>query len=340
MTRAAGTTVADLDIAVGGRERERGEIVQIARAAEEAGMGAFWVTESIGRDAFSILTELALTTRRIALGTGIVNVFSRAPATLAQAAASLLELMGPRTLNLGLGTSGRALVERYLGVPFQRAVTRLGETVRAIDTAFTTGKLPADGEVFSLAGYPLGIAADRSRLRLYVAGHSRRTLDVTAAHADGWLPIWPSRSGRGGHLQALDLAAEAAGRRRPAVAGYIYGLVGGDPVDVAPLRATLAWYVAANGTAYRRLFDGYGFGAETERICQLWDAGERDRARAAVTDEMLGDTTLHGSPAEVLRQAGAFRRGGVDRPILRLPGQLAADDCVRMIADVAAAGRH
>ncbi|MTD53181.1 LLM class flavin-dependent oxidoreductase [Amycolatopsis pithecellobii] len=326
------TTIAGLDIAVGSRERRRDEIVRIARAADEAGAGAIWVTESMGRDAFSILTELALTTSRIALGTGIVNVYSRTPTALAQAAASLLELMGTRTLNLGLGTSGRALVEGYHGVPYQRPVARLAETVRVLDTAFSTGKLPPDGTVFPLGGLPLGIDADRDRLRLYVAGLTPRTLEVTGAYADGWLPIWPSRSGRGGALRAVETAAEAAGRPRPAVAGYLYTVVGAEP---GPLRATLAWYIAANGTAYRRLFESYGFGEQVERICGLWAAGDRDLARRAVTDEMLDDSTLRGAPTEVLRQAAAFRRAGVDRPVLRLPGQVSTGDCLRMITALA-----
>ncbi|MCQ0017010.1 LLM class flavin-dependent oxidoreductase [Actinomadura madurae] len=79
--------------------------------------------------------------------------------------------------------------------------------------------------------------------------------------------------------------------------------------------------MAANGTAYRRLFERYGFADEVARIRELWAAGKRDLARAAVSDEMLSDTTLRGTPAAVLRQAAEFRRAGIDRPVLRLPGR-------------------
>nr|WP_308207839.1 LLM class flavin-dependent oxidoreductase [Actinomadura madurae] len=175
--------------------------------------------------------------------------------------------------------------------------------------------------MFSHTGLSLGITTDRARLRLYVAGLTPKTIEVTAAHADGWLPIWPSRTGRGGQLADLGKAAVTAGRPMPAVAGYIYGVVGAERELSRHLRATLAWYVAANGTAYRRLFERYGFADEVARIRELWAAGKRDLARAAVSDEMLSDTTLRGTPAAVLRQAAEFRRAGIDRPVLRLPGR-------------------
>ncbi|MGW4131910.1 LLM class flavin-dependent oxidoreductase [Amycolatopsis japonica] len=329
------TSIADIDIAIGGRERPREDIVLIAEAADRLGVGAVWITEGVGRDAFSLLTELALRTERIGLGTGIVNVFSRTPTALAQAAASLIELMGTRTFNLGLGTSGRGLVQDYHGIPFERPVTRMRETIAALDRVFTTGSLPVGGTEFGFGGLALGIPTDRARLKLYVAGLSEKTLEVTGTIADGWLPIWPSRRASAEQIEVIRKAATAANRPMPAVAGYLYGAVGTEPALAAHLRANLAWYVAANGTAYRRLFDRYGYADEVARICLLWTTGERERARRAVTDEMLADCTLLGEPADVLHQAGAFRDAGIDRPVLRLPKQIPAVDCVQMLAALA-----
>jgi len=226
-------------------------------------------------------------------------------------------------------------VQDYHGVPFERPVTRLREAVTAIDQAFSTGSLPTGGAVFELGGFPLGVDADRSRISLYVAGLTDKTLELTGTHADGWLPIWPSLSGSAEQLRALEKAAASAHRPRPAVAAYLYGVVGSAPRLFDHLRATLAWYVAANGTAYRRLFERYGYVDEVARISELWAAGRRDRARLAVTDAMLADCTLHGEPSEVLRQASRFRSAGITRPVLRLPGQLAAADCVRMLTALA-----
>jgi hypothetical protein len=117
--------VRDLDVAIGGNERPREESVLIARVADEVGIGNLWVTEGTGRDAFSLLTEIALATERIGLGTGIVNVFSRTPTALVQATATVMEVMQHRRFNLGVGASGKALMQQYHGVPFDRPITRL-----------------------------------------------------------------------------------------------------------------------------------------------------------------------------------------------------------------------
>lgn len=330
-------SIRDIDVALGGGDFTRAELVLIARVADRLGVGNLYLTEGTGRDAFVVLTELAMATERIGLGTGIVNVFSRTPSAIAQATASVLEVMGERTFNLGLGTSGKLLMRKYHGVEFDRPVSRMREAVRIIDHAFTTGKLPDGGTIFPLAGLPLGVAAPRERLRIYVAGLSDRTLEVTGAHADGWLPIWVSVEHGAEQFAVVADAAARAGRPRPTVSAFLYGGVGDDPRLRQFTRATLAWYVAANGTAYRRLFERYGYTEEMATICDLWAAGERERARAAVPDHLLADTALLGEPAEFLAQVDRFVEAGVDRPVLRLQGQLSAAECVAMLGRLAAA---
>src|SRR5687768_7719285 len=88
----------------------RDQIVGFVQRAEELGYDSIWVPEAWGRDAFTLLTELAVRTARIKLGTGIVNVYSRTPALLAQTVASLDEISGGRVI-LGLGTSGQIVIE-------------------------------------------------------------------------------------------------------------------------------------------------------------------------------------------------------------------------------------
>jgi alkanesulfonate monooxygenase SsuD/methylene tetrahydromethanopterin reductase-like flavin-dependent oxidoreductase (luciferase family) len=327
--------IADLDIAIGGNERSRADAVLLARVADGLGIGNLWVTEGTGRDAFSLLTEMALATSRIGLGTGIVNVFGRTPSALAQAAASVLEVMGDRRFNLGLGTSGKALMQKFHGVPFDRPVSRLREAVQIIDQAFTTGHLPTGGEVFDLGGLPIGIPLQRDRLRIFVAGLSPKTLEVTGRFADGWLPIWPSIARGAETVETVRAAAREAGRPEPLVAGYLYGGVGSGAEIHDSVRATLAWYVAANGTAYRGLFERYGYEAEVAKICDLWAAGDRESARQVVDEAMLRDTTLMGEPAEFLAAVQRFIDAGIDRPVLRLPKQLSTPACVHMLAALA-----
>ena len=101
------------------------------RLAEEAGVDTAWVAEAWGRDCFSILALMARETRRMHLGTGIVNTYSRTPAALAQHFATLDEISGGRMI-IGLGTSGYRVIEHWHGVPFQPSLTRLREYVEII----------------------------------------------------------------------------------------------------------------------------------------------------------------------------------------------------------------
>ena len=107
---------------------DRKELVECVRAADECGYDSFWLPEAWERDAFTNLTELATQTKRIQLGTGIVNVFSRSPSLLAMSSATLDEISGGR-FRLGLGTSGRRAVEEFHGARFERSLTHTARGV-------------------------------------------------------------------------------------------------------------------------------------------------------------------------------------------------------------------
>src|SRR5438128_8084869 len=104
------------------------EAVELAQRAEALGFESVWMPEAYVTDAISILGALAARTQRIRLGTGIVNVFSRTPALLAQTAATLDLISGGRFI-LGLGTSGHQVVSGWHAVPFERPVLRMRQTI-------------------------------------------------------------------------------------------------------------------------------------------------------------------------------------------------------------------
>src|SRR5207247_2385117 len=105
------------------------EAVELARRAEALGFESVWMPEAYGTDAVSILGALAARTQRIRLGTGIVNVFSRTPALLAQTAATLDLISGGRFI-LGLGTSGHQVVSGWHGMPLGEPLLGIRGTVR------------------------------------------------------------------------------------------------------------------------------------------------------------------------------------------------------------------
>jgi len=125
------------------------EAVELAQRAEALGFESVWMPEAYGTDAVSILGALAASTQRIQLGTGIVNVFSRTPALLAQTAATL-DLISNGRFILGLGTSGYQVISGWHGVPFDRPLLRMRETIAIVRQVLRRDRLIFEGEVFTL----------------------------------------------------------------------------------------------------------------------------------------------------------------------------------------------
>ena len=100
-------------------------------AADRLGYDTVWIAEAYGWDAFTVLAEIACRTQRIKVATGIVNVFSRSPALIAQTAGSL-DLISNGRFVLGLGTSGHQVIEGWHGVKFERGVRRMRETIEIV----------------------------------------------------------------------------------------------------------------------------------------------------------------------------------------------------------------
>src|SRR2546422_7528494 len=111
--------------------RPYADLLTAVTLAEECGYELVLVPEAWGRDATVVLGALAARTTRIGIGTGIVNVYSRSPALIAMAAATLDEISGGRAV-LGLGVSGRAVVEGWHGAAMEAPLARLREVTEAV----------------------------------------------------------------------------------------------------------------------------------------------------------------------------------------------------------------
>src|SRR5215470_11721195 len=125
------------------------KVLERVAIADEAGVDTILIPEAWGRDCFTLLTLLADRTKRIRLGTGIVNVFSRTPAALAQHFATLDELSGGRMV-AGFGTSGANVIEHFHGVKFEPSLTRLKETIEIFNTLIRHEPLQYHGKLFTL----------------------------------------------------------------------------------------------------------------------------------------------------------------------------------------------
>jgi len=170
------------------------EMRDSAVLAEDLGYSCLSMGESWGEDALTSLAQLAAVTSRIRIGTSIVPVFARSPANLAMAALNL-DRMSEGRFFLGLGTSGRLVIQDLHGERFDKPLTRMREYIDIIRKASRGEMLDHDGEFFHTKRFRLRIPPFRPGLPIYIAALSPASLRLTGEVADGWLPIFlaPSR---------------------------------------------------------------------------------------------------------------------------------------------------
>src|SRR4051812_46785277 len=171
---------------------DRALYLRAVKLADELGYDSFWVPEAWGYDAFSLLTEMAVVTKRIKLGTGIINAFSRTPGVIAMAAATIDEISEGRFM-LGLGTSGRNVIEGFHGRPFHRPLTQVRDVIRVIRTLLAGGKLSdAGAELAAYRPFRLEMKPARPSIPIYVAALKQKAIESIGELADGWIPtFWP-----------------------------------------------------------------------------------------------------------------------------------------------------
>ena len=272
------------------------DLIECVRAADACGYDSFWLPEAWEREAFTLLTELALRTERIHLGTGIINVFSRSPALIAMSAATLDEISGGR-FRLGLGTSGARVIEDFHGISYQKPLTRLKETVQIIRALLSGESIDFSGECFKLSRFKLGFKPVRGDIPIYVAGLGRKSLHQIGEIADGWLPThWP-RTKLSNGVAEIRVSAEASGRDTAGIeiAPFVNVVVSGDLAKARnSARLPLAYYIGGMGDYYHSALSRLGFGAEADRVRELWQEGRPREAIRAVSDEMIDSIAICG----------------------------------------------
>ncbi len=300
------------------------DLIAVAQAADRLGYHSFWTGESWGRDAFTVLTMLACHTERIGLGTGIVTVYSRTPGLIAQSIASLDRISGGRAI-LGLGSSGRIVIEDWHGVKFDYPVSRTREYIEIVRMALAGGRVNYDGRFYRLNRFRMGVAPVQERIPIYIASLGQRNLELTGELADGWLPIW-THSEKLPQIKAPLLEAMSAAGRPSSdmtTAPQILSCASDDAETIAnavqQARAHMAFYIGGMGQYYYDLFCRYGYRAESDAVRRFWAEGDRREAANAITDEMVHGITAIGSPDECRRKMDRFRANGVDLPVVAFP---------------------
>jgi len=309
----------------------RDQVLEVVRTADRLGYDSLWVAEAWSFDAFMVLTSLVPETEQIKLATGIVNVYSRTPSLIAQAAATLDALSGGRAI-LGLGASGPQVIKGWHGLDYDQPLQRTREVIDVCRKVWTRQPLTYDGVTIKLPlpadqgtglGKPLKLMATpvRADIPVWIAAIGPKNVELAAEVAQGWQPIHfvPDRFQQvwGDALKAGDAKRDAALGPLQIMAGGTVALGSGPEVRQAreATRGTVGFYVGGMGAReknfYNDLFRRYGWVDEAKEIQDLFLSGHRDEAIAKVPDEYVDLATLCGDPGYVRERIGVYKEVGV-----------------------------
>jgi F420-dependent oxidoreductase-like protein len=293
--------------------------LELVQEAERLGYHSVWTPESYGSDAVTPLAWLAGQTKRIKLGTGIMQMPARTPAMTAMTAMTLNHLSGGRFI-LGLGLSGPQVVEGWHGVPYGKPLARTREYVSILRKIFSReaplehdGKeyhIPYRGPDSSGLGKPLkSILHGRPDLPIYIAAIGPKNTALAAEIADGWIPT--SFAAR--HFSVFEASlkegfAKAGGGKSLAhfdVAASVPVVVGKDVQACRDAcKPRIALYVGGMGARgknfYHDLVARYGYQQAADIIQDLYLDGKRKDAIAAVPNALVDDMCMCG-PKERIR---------------------------------------
>jgi alkanesulfonate monooxygenase SsuD/methylene tetrahydromethanopterin reductase-like flavin-dependent oxidoreductase (luciferase family) len=304
---------------------DRALYLRAVKLADELGYDSFWVPEAWGYDSFSLLTEMAVATKRIKLGTGIINAFSRSPGAIAMAAATIDEISEGRFM-LGIGTSGKNVIEGFHGRPFHKPLTQVRDVIRVIRTLLAGGKLSdAGAELAAYRPFRLEMKLPRPSIPIYVAALKQKAIESIGELADGWIPtFWPYERIADGRAW-IAAGAARAGRDPAAIttAPFTPVLPMGLEAGRMMSKRIISFYIGGMGDYYIELLSHFGFADDCKRIAALYqEKTTRAQAADAVPDSMIEALTILGDPANCVAELRRRRSFGIDLPILNLPNDM------------------
>jgi alkanesulfonate monooxygenase SsuD/methylene tetrahydromethanopterin reductase-like flavin-dependent oxidoreductase (luciferase family) len=306
------------------------QAIERVQLAEELGYESAYVTHIAGRESLTVLTAYAMRTSRIRLGSGVVPIYTRTPATMAQTAATIDDISGGR-LTLGLGISHRPVIEGWHGQSIDKPVAEMREYA-GIVRAILRGEDPPAGEKwrtgFHLAGVP-----SSPELPIYIAALSPAMLRLAGELADGVL-LWlctPS------YIRDVVVPEVTAGRQRAGKPLEGFDITPAIPCALAEdpavahesLRKELIPYFGL--PFYRAMLERSGYGEEIAAFDRA--AGDLDGMRRAISERFLEDLAAVGERAVLREGIERYRQAGASSPCV---GPISATDLLATLT--AAAG--
>jgi len=317
--------------------------------AERLGFDSMWTAEAYGSDALTPLAWFGAHTSRMKLGTGICQMPARTPTALGMAAMTLDHLSEGRLL-LGVGASGPQVVEGWYGQSYPKPLARSREYIDILRTTIAREEPVAySGAHYTLPyaggtglGKPLKstIHPRRPEIPIYLGAEGPKNISLAAEIADGWVAMLYSPKDDAWYRERLaEGFATRSPERSPAEAFEVVCLT---PAVVNPdveaaadmIRPYLALYAGGMGARGANFhFEAIaraGFEAEATKIQELYLAGQKKDAIAAVPTAMVEAMALVGPPEKIRDDLAAWKAGVVTTLLVTGPPVL-----LRTLAEIA-----
>ncbi|HSB83276.1 MAG TPA: LLM class flavin-dependent oxidoreductase [Nitrosarchaeum sp.] len=286
------------------------QVIECSEILSCTNTDTIWIPETWGMENFSMLSIVSQKTSKQKIGSSIINIYSRSPASIAMGAATVDSISNGR-LTLGLGTSSTQIVEDFHGYKFENPVLRMKEYVEIIKLILSGKQINYSGRIFHLKNFKLLIKPYREKIPIYLAAVNQKMVDLTWEISDGVIfylrPINEMR----------DTIKKMQQKRKIDVTCQIISCVS-DDAEIAITRAkqTLAFYISV-GKIYREFLSKNGYENESKNIYDEFKTSGFKSNHELIPDRMLKSLTIAGTPEQCLIQLQKFRDTGVDLPTIQ-----------------------
>jgi 5,10-methylenetetrahydromethanopterin reductase len=280
-------------------------------------VNSIWIPESWGREAFVMLGAIASLTSKIKLGTSIVSMFSRSPATTAMAASTLDNISKNRTI-IGIGASTPILAENWHGTKFEYPLRRMKEYVTCFKIISSGETINFDGNFFKLKNMKIMHPSSRKKIPVFLGAVNSGMIKLSTEIADGTILYLRPFDELKETVQHIRSVTSKKSKNFEISSVFIAAISNRYP-ELARIRAakTLAFYIAV-GKYYSEFLSSHGFKNEVEQISNDYLTNGIENISKFVTDHMLDSLTICGTVEDCIRSLKRFVSCGISLPILQI----------------------
>ena len=292
------------------------EVLRFAKLADnKPNVDSLWVPESWGREAFVSLGALSQVTTKVKLGTSILSIYARSPATTAMGATTL-DMLSKNGIIIGLGASTPILVESWHGLKFENPIPRMREYIECLTQMIKGENVNYTGNYFKVKNFKLLYKPKRERIPIFIAAVNKNMISLACDLADGILlylrPIEELKK------TISQIIANTSNKSFETACVIICSVSNKEPEKARERAAkTLAFYVAV-GEYYNRFLSSNGFRTEVEQISSEYRQAGLNRASKFVSEKMLDSITVCGNSEECIKSLDKFISAGISLPIIQI----------------------